>query len=74
MNKSREIIGRMIKAKRQDKNISQQGLGDLLGVDRQYIWRIENGKVNLTLNYLDNIIDKLECKQGDFLVIIEVID
>lgn len=69
MNTSREIIGRMIKAKRQAKNISQQGLGDLLGVDRQYIWRLESGKVNLTMNYLDKIIDKLECKQDDFLVI-----
>lgn len=70
MSTSREIIGRMIKAKREEKDISQQGLGDLLEVDRQYIWRIENGKVNLTMNYLDNIIDKLECEQGDFLVIV----
>ncbi len=69
MNKSREIIGRMIKVKREQKEISQQALGDLLQVDRQYIWRLENGKVNLTMNYLDRVIEKLDCHQGDFLVV-----
>jgi transcriptional regulator with XRE-family HTH domain len=70
METSREIIGLMIKSKREEKAISQQALGDLLDVDRQYIWRLENGKINLTLNYLDMVIEKLNCKQDDFLVLV----
>ncbi|WP_396140882.1 helix-turn-helix domain-containing protein [Flavobacterium sp.] len=70
METAREIIGLMIKLKREEKAISQQALGDLLDVDRQYVWRLENGKINLTLNYLDKVIEKLNCKQADFLVLL----
>jgi transcriptional regulator with XRE-family HTH domain len=70
MNTSKEIIGKMIKTKREEKAISQQALGDLLDVDRQYIWRLENGKINLTMNYLDEIIDKLNCEHVEFLVVV----
>lgn len=70
MQTSREIIGMMIKTKREEKAISQKALGDLLDVDRQYIWRLENGKINLTVNYLDHIIEKLNCKHTDFLILI----
>ena len=70
METSREIIGLMIKSKREEKAISQQALSDLLDVDRQYVWRLENGKINLTLNYLDMVIEKLNCKQDDFLVLV----
>ncbi len=59
MNNSKIVIGKMIKDLRKEKNLSQQELADLLDVDRQYIWRIENGKINLTLDYFDKIIDKL---------------
>ncbi|MEI6022101.1 MAG: helix-turn-helix transcriptional regulator [Bacteroidota bacterium] len=34
-------------------------MADKLGVDRQYIWRIENGKINFTLDYLDKILNEL---------------
>ena len=67
MSTSRAIIGRKIKTVRQQKKLSQQELADLLGVDRQYIWKIENGKKNITLDYLDKIISKLKSHQNDFL-------
>ena len=41
---------------REKRNLSLQELADLLGIDRQYVWRLENGKVNMTLDYLDKII------------------
>jgi transcriptional regulator with XRE-family HTH domain len=67
MKDSKTIIGSMIKAKRIEKKITQQQLADLLNVDRQYIWRIENGKINLTMDYLDKIILHLDCETTDFL-------
>jgi transcriptional regulator with XRE-family HTH domain len=65
---SKEIIGRIIKAKRQEKNISPLQLADMLDVNRQYVWRLENGKINLTMDYLDKLIVHLDCKVSDFIV------
>lgn len=59
MNSSKIVIGKMIKDLRKEKNLSQQELADLLDVDRQYVWRIENGKINLTLDYFDKVIKEL---------------
>ena len=68
---SKEIIGVLIETRRKKKKISQQELATLLQVDRQYIWRLENGKVNLTMNYLDKVIKELSCSHSDFLIAIE---
>jgi len=69
MKASKEIIGWMIKTRRKQNKMTQQQLADLLGVDRQYVWRLENGKINMTMDYLDNVIDKLNCTQADFILI-----
>lgn len=51
---------------RKQKGMTLQDLADGIGADRQYIWNIENGKVNITLDYLDKIIEMLDCNQNDF--------
>lgn len=43
-----------------------QELADLLQVDRQYVWKLENGKINMTLDYLDKIIQHLKSSKEDF--------
>jgi transcriptional regulator with XRE-family HTH domain len=63
---SKKIIGQLIRKYRLSKQLSQQQLADLLETDRQYVWKIENGKINLTLEYLDKIISKLKCASEDF--------
>lgn len=67
---SKHHIGVMIQNQRKNNKMSQQDLATLLQVDRQYIWRIENGKVNLTMNYLDKIIKELNCLHSDFFITI----
>jgi transcriptional regulator with XRE-family HTH domain len=69
MKSSKEILGSLIKSRRLEKNFTQKKLADLLEVDRQYIWRLENGKVNFTMDYLDKVIYKLDCEQKDFIII-----
>lgn len=69
MKSSKEIIGSMIKSRRKERDFTQKQLADLLEVDRQYVWRLENGKVNFTMDYLDKVIFKLNCDQKDFIVI-----
>lgn len=49
----------LIKKERTKKKLSQQDLADRLKVDRQYVWRIENGKVNLTLDYLSKVLTSM---------------
>jgi transcriptional regulator with XRE-family HTH domain len=69
MKSSKEILGTLIKSRRLEKNYTQKQLADLLEVDRQYVWRLENGKVNFTVDYLDKVIYKLECEQKHFIII-----
>ncbi|MBP7315911.1 MAG: helix-turn-helix transcriptional regulator [Chitinophagaceae bacterium] len=66
MKKSKNIIGRIIKRQRKRLGLTLQELANLLEVDRQYVWKLENGKINMSLDYLDKIIDKLECNHYVF--------
>ena len=59
-------IGQLIKQQRLKKQLTQQALATMLGVDRQYIWNIENGRINFSINYLDDLIAKLKCTHEDF--------
>jgi len=68
MKTSKEIIGILIKKRREEKNITQNQLAGLLFVDRQYIWRLENGKINITMNYLDKVIIVLNYTHADFFI------
>jgi transcriptional regulator with XRE-family HTH domain len=69
MKTGREIIAVAIKKKRLEKKISQVELAGLLGIDKQYVWRLENGEINFSIDYLDKIIECLDCEHTDFLVI-----
>ena len=63
---SKKIIGRIIKFQRKMKGLTLQELGDKLEVDRQYVWRLENGKINMSPDYLDKVIERIGCEHEDF--------
>ncbi|WP_125711373.1 helix-turn-helix transcriptional regulator [Companilactobacillus zhongbaensis] len=48
MNSDKLILKNNVKSARRDKNLSQQGLADLIGVSRNTISSIETGKFNPT--------------------------
>lgn len=48
------LIGEAIKQARQSKNLTQEELGNLIGVQRAQISRIENGK-NLTFSTISRV-------------------
>jgi transcriptional regulator with XRE-family HTH domain len=52
-------IGENIRQLRTKKGLSQDNLASILGVDKSYISRIENGQKNLTLNSLMKIANAL---------------
>ena len=55
------------KLHREKNKIAQQELADTLGIDRQYMWKIESGKINMTLDYLEGLIVKMNAKPEEFL-------
>ena len=62
----KQHIGKLIKQHRLEQKLTQQELATLIGVDRQYIWNLENGRINFSINYLEDIIIKLKCTNKDF--------
>lgn len=55
------LMGEAIKQARQSKNLTQEQLGKLLGVQRAQVSRIENGR-NLTISTISRIFKVLNIK------------
>ena len=51
-------IGLLLKKAREEKQLTQTELGELVDKKREYISRIENNGSNLTLKTLYDIVDK----------------
>ena len=51
-------IGVLLKKAREDKQMTQTQLGDLIDKKREYISRIENNGSNMTLKTLFEIVEK----------------
>jgi len=51
-------IGLLLRNAREEKNLTQQQLGELVDKKRTYISRIENNGSNLTLKTLFDIVEK----------------
>ncbi|MBM7643725.1 helix-turn-helix domain-containing protein [Streptococcus loxodontisalivarius] len=49
-----------LRAIRKERNISQEQLSELAGVESRYINKLENGKLNPTLNTLEKIMLALD--------------
>lgn len=51
-------IGLLLKKLREEKNLTQSQLGNIVNKKREYISRIENNGSNLTLKTLFDIVEK----------------
>ena len=60
-------IGAVIRAKRLELSLSQEGLAHDTGVDRSYMGGIERGEHNLTLINLLRIADQLGIDASELL-------
>lgn len=56
----------MLKQQRLKSGLTLNELAEKLNTDRQYIWNIENGKINMSLDYLDKILQVLDCSPTEF--------
>jgi len=53
-------VGLNLRAYRQARGLSQEGLADVLGVHRTYMGGVERGERNLTLRSVERIAAKLD--------------
>lgn len=57
-----ELIGDMIQAARKKRNLTQAQLGELVGVKKAQISRLENNATNVTIDTILKVFSALEAK------------
>ena len=60
-----QIVGRNISRLRYERGITQEKLCELADVDRAYYQRVESGKRNMTIDYLERMRKALKCRWAD---------
>ena len=66
-----EIFGKILQEERKAKNISQEKLAKLSGLDRTFISLIENGKRNPTFTTILKICSALDIEPSELFSIYE---
>lgn len=59
-------LGKNIKAKREQKKLSQNALADLLKISREHLAKIETAKKGASLQLIFRLAEVLEVKEEDF--------
>ena len=67
-------LGAKIRAMRNRKGFSQDGLALQCGLDRSYMGRIERGEVNITVEKPYQISELLDCEPADLLPRVNEVD
>lgn len=57
-----DLIGKAIKQTRQERNLTQEELGKLIGVQKAQISRLENNASNVTMDTLLKVFTALQAK------------
>jgi HTH-type transcriptional regulator/antitoxin HipB len=57
-----DLLGEMIKQTRQERNLTQTQLGDLIGVQKSQISRIEKNAKNVTIETILRVFGALKAK------------
>ncbi|MDO8929266.1 MAG: helix-turn-helix transcriptional regulator [Bacteroidota bacterium] len=57
-----DLIGKAIKQTRQERNLTQEELGKLIGVQKAQISRIESNASNVTIDTLMRVFNALQAK------------
>ncbi|MDA1061198.1 MAG: helix-turn-helix transcriptional regulator [bacterium] len=57
-----ELIGDMIKTARKERHLTQEQLGDLIGVRKSQISKLENNAKNVTIETILKVFEALKAK------------
>jgi len=58
-------VGRQLKRLRKSRNLTQVELGALVLMDRQYIYKLESGKVAPSISTLAILVTAMDCELRD---------
>jgi transcriptional regulator with XRE-family HTH domain len=72
LKSSKKLIAQILKQLRIKNDLTLEELAQKLNTDRHYIWKLENGKINMSLDYLDKILTVLKCSQKEFFKMVNV--
>lgn len=65
-----ELLGAMIKSARKERNLTQQQLGELVGVQKSQISKLESNTKNVTIGTVLKVFNALKAKVN-FNVVLE---
>lgn len=57
-----DLVGQMIKEVRKERNLTQAELGELVGVQKAQISKLESGSVNVTIATIVKVFEALKAK------------
>ena len=64
---NREVLGAVIRAERERRGFSQEGLADLSGISRTHVGEIERGEVSVSFAALEAISNGLAMSLSDMV-------
>lgn len=66
-SKTQQLIGKRLREVRDQKNLSQEDVANVVGISITYYAGIERGEENPTITVLENICKALHIKSSDIL-------
>ena len=66
-NKTRKILAENIEKLRLSKKITKEELSLILGVDNSYISKLEKGKINITIDKIEQLANYFEIEAWKLL-------
>lgn len=63
----RKAFGEAVRKRRQRQRLSQRDLADMVATSQGYLWQIEAGKANPSLDMVCKIADALGCSVGNLI-------
>jgi transcriptional regulator with XRE-family HTH domain len=63
---SRSALGDLLRTLRTRRGLSQEAVADLVGMDRSYLGRVENGKARATFEIVERLLIALDATWHDF--------
>lgn len=61
-------LGKAVRARRKEQELSQEALADASGIDRSHMGKIERGERNVTFLNIARIAAALGCRPSDLLI------
>lgn len=66
--RNRKNLGLAIRRRRDEMDVSQEGLAEIIGCHRNYVGYLERGEQNVTIDMLSRVAKALRCTVKDLII------